>query len=290
MVHYGPGGSYDLYSRALAPVVSKILGTDVIVENKGGGGGVIGATYLWDAKPDGYTVGLLDLSRLTVNQMVMEVPYDIQKFSWLPQVALAKFTVAVAGDSSINSIDELRALGLQRPIRVACSDVGRTEIVTMNGLDIEHTFVSGHGSNLESTEAVIRGDADIVVYSTPTLAQWYLSGDMKPILVFSDTADQDLIDMGITGVETSKDVGYPQLSAMVSARVLAGPPGLPDDIYEALNEAFWDALDDAELLAWAEASSKPVVAAPADGVTDLVDLTYNMFSPYEDLLKEYLGG
>jgi len=290
MVHYGPGGSYDLYARALAPVMSKYLGRDVIIENKGGGGGVTGATYLWDAKPDGHTIGILDLSRLTVNQMVMDVPYDIQQFSWLPQVALAKFTVAVAGDSSINSIDELRALGLQRPIRVACSDVGRTELVTMNGLNIEHTFVSGHGSNLESTEAVIRGDADIVVYSTPTLAQWYLSGDMKPILVFSDTPDQDLIDMGITGVPTSTDIGYPQLSAMVSARVLAGPPGLPDDIYEALNWAIWESLDDIELLTWAEASAKPVVAAPADEISKLVALTYDMFKPYEDLLKEYLGG
>src|SRR5512137_2688345 len=95
VLHLGTGTSYDNYARGIAPYLSKYLGTEVIVENVLVGGGLTGLMTLWRAKPDGYTIGLVDVEKFVAYQIVGKMDYDMNKFEWIASPATGYYLLGI---------------------------------------------------------------------------------------------------------------------------------------------------------------------------------------------------
>ena len=112
IVTYAPGGGFDLMSRAIARSMKKYLPPDVhvVIKNISGGGGRTGAVSLYRSKPDGYTVGILDIGGLIGPQLVdpSNLNYDMDKFTYLARVANEPYTVFVSAKSRYEALEDLK--------------------------------------------------------------------------------------------------------------------------------------------------------------------------------------
>jgi len=96
IVPFAPGGSTDLLARFLAPRLTEALGQTVIVDNRGGAGGVIGAELAARAPADGYTIVLGSPGPLTINPNLQKVPYDtLRDFAPITLATISPFTLVV---------------------------------------------------------------------------------------------------------------------------------------------------------------------------------------------------
>jgi len=128
VVPYAPGGATDTGARALGERLEKILGQPVVVENKAGGGTIIGTENVVRAKPDGYTLLLTPAALIANAAFGVKVPYDIDK-DLVPVVGFVDLAVllAAANDAPFMSVAELLAYAKadpNRPIPYASAGVG----------------------------------------------------------------------------------------------------------------------------------------------------------------------
>ena len=115
VVPYGPGGGTDILARILIPQLNEALGQQVVVDNKAGGSSIIGTQYVANAKPDGYTLLMVD-SALMVNPSLRTLPYDTQK-DFTSIIHLASGPVILVANPSLkaNTVQELVALAKKEP-------------------------------------------------------------------------------------------------------------------------------------------------------------------------------
>ncbi len=154
VVPFAPGGNADIVGRLVGEQMSKALGQPVVVDNKGGAGGSIGAENVARAMPDGYTLLVGSNGPLTVNPFVQaHLPYDPQKdfvavalTSYVPHVIILNNNVAA------KTVPELVALSKKQPVNIATSGVGSATHMTLErfkaatGADITHVPYKSGGA------------------------------------------------------------------------------------------------------------------------------------------------
>jgi tripartite-type tricarboxylate transporter receptor subunit TctC len=177
VVPYTPGGTVDLLARALSPYLTKAWNQQIIVENRPGAGGSVGAEYVAAAPGDGYTLFLSTNSPLTTNVAVFKtLNYDPLK-DFVPVILAGENSLVLAIDPRlpVKSVDDLIALAKKEPGRLigASSGNGSTshmalaEFEKMAGIDITHVPYKG---GVPSLTAVISGEAQLVFADVvPTL-------------------------------------------------------------------------------------------------------------------------
>ena len=115
VIAMAPGGSNDLVGRMIASNLTERLQKQVLVENRAGGGGIIGAEYVAKADPDGYTLLLIGGSHI-IQSAFQELPYDpIKSYSLIARVGTVTNGLVVHPSLSANSIKEFIALAKQKP-------------------------------------------------------------------------------------------------------------------------------------------------------------------------------
>jgi tripartite-type tricarboxylate transporter receptor subunit TctC len=126
IIGFPPGGAIDTMARVLAPKISKELGQSVIIENKGGAGGVIGMQYVANAEPDGYTLILGTMGNFSITPaFVKDLPYNVTKdFQPITQVASATFLVLINPNLPVKNIRELINYANTNPGKVYFSSSG----------------------------------------------------------------------------------------------------------------------------------------------------------------------
>jgi tripartite-type tricarboxylate transporter receptor subunit TctC len=177
VVSYTPGGTVDLLARALAPHLTKAWGQQIVVENRPGAGGSVGAEYVAGARADGYTLLLSTNSPLTTNVAVFKtLNYDPLK-DFAPVIVAGENALALAIDPKlpVKTVDELIALAKTEPGQLigASSGNGATSHLAlaafdkMAGVNITHVPYRG---GVPSLTAVISGEAQLVFADVvPTL-------------------------------------------------------------------------------------------------------------------------
>jgi tripartite-type tricarboxylate transporter receptor subunit TctC len=117
IVPFSAGGNVDVTARAVAPVMSEILGQPVIIENRAGAGGMIGAGTAMSAKPDGHTLLMGSNSTLSVGPNVFpNWPHDpIKGITPISNIQVVPFALVVRADSPIKSVDDLVKLAKEKP-------------------------------------------------------------------------------------------------------------------------------------------------------------------------------
>ncbi|WP_287143423.1 tripartite tricarboxylate transporter substrate binding protein [Achromobacter sp.] len=266
LVPYGPGGSSDVVARAVAVEMSRDLGQQVVVENKGGGQGTIATSEVARANPDGYTLILGHVGTLAVNPSMMpKLNYDARR-DFAPIVLLAKLPMvfAVGGKVPARTLPEFVALAKSKPGQLNYGSAGNGSaghlafemLKTAAGIDVVHVPYKGTGAQVND---LLAGNIDAAAAGTPGLLPHAQAGSIRIIAVGSAQRLSVLPD-----VPTVAEQGFPGFESSQWFGLLA-PAGTPAPVVERLHQAAVKALQsDAVRSRLAHDASEPSGAGPAE--------------------------
>jgi len=243
IVPVAPGGILDTVARMIAPSMAKSLGQPVVVDNKPGASGNIGATLVAKAAPDGYTL-LVGYSMFHVGNpsMFKDLQWDPQKsFASVGMLVVSPHVLAVHPAVPAKDLKELVALAKARPgtLNYASPGSGSVPHVGMElfkqqtGTDFTHVPYKGAGPAMQD---VIAGNVQVTVATPPSLLGFVQSGRMRALAVAAKERHPQLPD-----VPTAAEAGFPgfELEAWVA---LFAPAGTPPEAIARLTAAAKEAL------------------------------------------------
>jgi len=238
IVPFAPGGNVDITARLVAPGLSSVLGQPVVVENKPGAGGTIGADFVAKAAPDGYTLLMGSNSTFSVApSLYPKNPYNPQRdFAPVIMIASAPFVLVVNAASPIASARSLVARAKAAPDTLTMSSAGTGSsnhlvgelFQEITGARFTHIPYKGSGQALTD---LMGGQVDLH-FDQITSAISFIQGDkLKALLVTAPQRVPMLPD-----VPTASEAGYPAFEA-TNVTGLIAPAGTPRDVVEILAAA-----------------------------------------------------
>jgi tripartite-type tricarboxylate transporter receptor subunit TctC len=242
IVPWPAGGSTDTHLRKLSEIASRHLGQPIVIENKPGGGGMIGpAGMAKNAAPDGYTI-----SQLTVNALrqphMQKVDWDpLKDFTWIIGVSGYTFGMVVKNDSPIRSFEDVVKYAKANPGKFTYSSTGIgtsphlliEQVAEKAGVQLLHVPFKG---NADSTQALMGGH--VMAQSDATgWGKFVDAGTFRLLLTFGEQRTR-------WGAPTAKELGYDVVS--YSPYGLAGPKGMDPKVVKILHDAFRKAMEDPE--------------------------------------------
>ena len=241
VVPFAAGGGTDSIAREIGKLMSDRLGQAVIVENRGGAGGAIGADLVAKAKPDGYTL-LFATSTFATNAAISaQLPYDpINDFSPVAMIGRGPLLLVSSRQLNVNTVSELIAIGKARPEGLSYCSAGEGSINHLagellrqrTGVPMTHIPFKGSGP---ATIELLAGRVDIFVATVPT--------------ILSHTKDGQLSVLAVTGakrsplfpnVPTMAQAGIPNFEVNTWWGVMAPaktPQAIVDQLNKVINEA-----------------------------------------------------
>jgi tripartite-type tricarboxylate transporter receptor subunit TctC len=242
IVPFAPGGPADVIGRILGQQLGMILGQSIVIENRGGAGGTIGARIAAMAEGDGYTLMFANTSTLSINPAVYtRLDYDPGKaFAPVALIGTTSNIVVVNPALPVKSIPELIAYGKANPGKLAYSTPGVGTPPHMigelfklrTGLDITHVPYKGGGSAVQD---VVSGQVALT-FENPTISlPLVLAGSLRAIAVTSDSRNPRIPDVA-TMSETIPDFVSVSFTGMVA------PAGVAPAVIARLNAAINEGL------------------------------------------------
>jgi len=258
VVGYAAGGGADIVARELAHLMTPLLGQQVIVENKGGAAGAIGARFVSNAKPDGYTIFYAVGTNVVTNPHVLKTSIDTLK-GLVPiiQTTDYQYVLAVNPNVPANNVKELIALAKKEPgkLTYSSSGVGGNNhlagalFAEAAGIEITHAPYKGTGPALMD---VISGVITMNFSSLPPAVGQIKSGRLKALAVTGEKRVSSLPD-----VPTLKEQGVDV--AVTGWHGLFAPPKTPDAILDRLHKETTVAMKEAK---YTEALAKDGLELP----------------------------
>ena len=235
VVPYPPGGGVDAMARLVASKLSAPLGQQVIVDNRGGGGGNIGARAVAKAAPDGYTLLLGGAGSITINPSLdPNAGYSAKDFAPIGLIASMPVVITVHPSVAAHSVPDLIALAKERPGKLDVGTPNRGSgaylaaelFKTMAGVEL--TLIPYKGA-APLTNDLVAGHIGIGFNTVPPALGNIQSGNLRPIAVTSATRTSLLPD-----VPTVAESGLPGFEAMLHFGLLA-PAATPRSVIDRLN-------------------------------------------------------
>ncbi len=249
IVTYPAGGGADAMARLIAPKMSEALGQNIIVENKPGASGQIGASTVAKAAPDGYTL-MLDASSFSVNPALYpKLPYDSEKaFRPIGVIALFPNVMLVNPNFPAKTVADVIALAKQKKDGVSFASSGNGSAQHLAGamfessadVDMVHIPYKGGGPALID---VMGGQVPIFFGNLASTLQHIQSGKLRALAVTSSKRSPILPDAPT--IAESGVGGY----EVYEWNALFAPAGTPDTVIEKISAAFKKALDAPEVKA-----------------------------------------
>ena len=188
IVPFAAGGNADVNGRVVANIVHKALGQPVVVENRAGAGGGVGAEFVARAAPDGYTLLVGSNGPLTINPIVNpNISYDaLNDFAAVALVSYVPHVLVVSSKLGAKSLPDLVALSKTRPVNLATSGVGSAGHMTLErfkhatGAQIAHVPYKSGGSLLPD---VISGNVDGAMTELSIVVELHKGGQLQIVAV-----------------------------------------------------------------------------------------------------------
>jgi tripartite-type tricarboxylate transporter receptor subunit TctC len=242
VVPFAPGGPADVIGRIISQQLNMILGQGIVIENRGGAGGTIGARFAAMADPDGYTLMFANTSTMSINPAVYRrLDYDPEKaFAPVALIGTTANILVVKPALPVKSVAELIRYGNANPGKLSYSTPGAGTPPHMigemfkqrTGLDITHVPYKGGGS---STQDVVSGQVSLTFENPAVTLPLVMAGQLRALAVTSDARNPRMPD-----VPTLSETIPGFLSASFTGMV--APAGVSPAIIVMLNAAINEGL------------------------------------------------
>lgn len=240
MVGYAPGGLTDGVARTLAPQLSELLGKQVVVENRGGGGSSIATDVVAKSPADGYTLLMADQALISNPSLFSTLPYDTLKdLQPVALVGTAASVIVVNSTLPVRDLKALIALAKSKPGTLNYASGGNGTMTHLAGelfkqvarVDIVHVPYKGTGPAVVD---LLGGQVPMMFSSIGPVAQYIKSGQLIPLAVTGDSRSPAL-----PNVPTLSELGLAQATVIGYWGMMA-PTGTPGDVIEKLMKTVSD--------------------------------------------------
>jgi len=275
IVPLSPGGFADTPARMLGPRLAEQLGKPVVIENKPGAGGTIGADYVAKSPPDGYTLVITGSTHLITSHVYKNVPYDaIKDFTHISMLASGPYVLVVNPKKlAVGSVKELIAAAKAQPGRIdyASSGNGSSQHLvgalfnSLAGVELNHVPYKGSGPAMQD---LLAAQVGVSFAGVPNVLGQVKAGRLKALAVTTPKRWSELPD-----VPTMAEAGVPGYEATLWLSV-SGPAGLPAPIVQRLYSEISKALKDPELQASFRTGGVEAMSMPPEELTKLMRVDY----------------
>jgi tripartite-type tricarboxylate transporter receptor subunit TctC len=265
VVGFPPGGGVDLVARLIGQEMAKGLGQPVVVENKPGAAGTIGAAFVARSDPDGYTLLVTPGGHALFGAVFKALPFDtVESFSWISNVINVPFFAAVRADSKFQSMADVIAAAKNAPEKVSFGSAGPGSTHHLIGAML------GVATGVQFLHVPYRGDAPVInallagevdfAFATPTqVIANVQAGKFRALATTSAVRSPYLPD-----VPTLREALALEDFDVRTWFALAGPAGLPPAIAARLNEELRKALATADVRKGFEVIGGEIAATTPD--------------------------
>jgi tripartite-type tricarboxylate transporter receptor subunit TctC len=244
IVSFTPGGGADLTARTVGQGMAEVLHQPLVVENRPGANGLVGAAAVAKSAPDGYTLLLTDRGALGINpSLYKSLPYDpLQDFEYVGIVTSAPYVLVVDPKLAVQSLGELARLARAKPGAINYASFGVASMAQLNiealkarlGIDLTHVPYKGAGP---AVQAVVAGEAGVTIASPAAVIGFVRDGRLRALAIGAQKRSALLPD-----VPTLAEAGGDDDTLVPTYFAFALPAGTPRPIVERLHAAMKRAL------------------------------------------------
>ncbi len=273
------GSGFDFYMRTVAAAVARVSDLEASVRNIPGAGGLIGDNDVFEATPDGTTIGLLNFPGHVFAELTGApgVRFDFSKWEYLGRVAAGPPVILVAADSPFQTVDDLVAS--TEPIRFAIEEAGSDAfygaVVSAKAFGFSATNITGYEGTSDILAAIMRGEADATFLSYGSSMESIRNGETRALMIFADAPVEALPDVPLASTFVDTQEAKDTVSAFGHIynleRVFVAPPGTPADRVAFLRNLLMMAFEDPTLLEEIKQAGRPVNPMSGEEVAKAVE-------------------
>ena len=278
VVPYPPGGGLDLFARPFAQKVTELIGQPVIVENKPGASGVVGAAYVAQQPADGYTLLLAAASQYLQPLVSKNVPFDNAR-DFTPIISAVNYhnVVVVHPELPVKTVKDLVNYAKSNPGKLAYVTAGQNSsqhlaallMEHMTGIELLHVSYKGGSPALND---LLGGRVQMGILVQSTVMAHIKSGKLRPVAVVEADRAKALPDVPTVGQSGLEGYAIPE-----SWLGVLGPGGLPKDIVNRFNQAATRAIADAEMKSRVEGLGYEITGSTPEEFQKQIDRTVDIY-------------
>lgn len=247
IVPFPPGGPNDIIARVVGQRMSELIKQTVVIDNRGGQGGVLGTDAVAKAAPDGYTIGIVSASSLVINPTMEKVPYDVAKdFAPVTLVTTVPEMLVVASNVAAKDMGELVALARSQPGKLNFASAGVGGLPHLAGelfrltakIEIVHVPYRGAAPAIND---LLGQQVQMAFLDLPVILPHIKSGMLRPIALGAPKRAPTSPE-----VPTTAEVGMPDLLIENWYGMIA-PAGTPANIVNLINKITNEAMRDPQV-------------------------------------------